>query len=441
MHTVMILASFLTTVHTITRRRFPMSNARKLLVLFVLSAAIRDPMSVLAAPPYSGASTVDYRLLIDGQVLPNGGFRVVYVDPQGPGMHVMSNRGLLALEPGDMITTINGRPIFHPHDLHRELAQSGGREVSLTVVDYRSGELLGCRVFPARISRDAFGPVWPGSSSLRPIQPADPAGPTPVTAIKALVIAQTTDPGIATSTTISMQRVYEALRKIPYVSPQDIQVLSGSDVQADRILDTISAMSVGPTDVVFCYYTGHGAYYPRGANNDPSGGHFFQLPTGDLPRKTLMGALLAKSARLTVLVSDSCNVSSASGPITRRRSLPVWNPSYRELETLLRGYAGVVDMNGSSQDQSGWGSDDLGGWFTDAFLSAAKEQFTSPNAPTWPEFVTRVSDRTSMTFGAKKSEILSRPAYDWASSRSRDAIWRQPDQRPQVFVLNVYPTP
>jgi hypothetical protein len=418
-----------------------MSNARTLLVVVVASTAVWQSEFAWASPPYPGAPNVDYRLLVEGQFLSTGGLRVSYVNPQGPGVRLMSDRGPLALEPNDTILAINGWPIRQPNDLYRELARSGGSEVHLTVADGRSGEVIGCRVFPARLDRGVGAPTWPDSRSFMPIVPpgATVPQPAPAATIRVLLIAQTADPCIGASTAVSLRRMREALLNVPSIRSQDVQVLWGADVQADRILSAVQTMPVGPTDVVFCYYTGHGAYDPRGNGSDPSGGHFLQLPTGDLARATLMQALLAKNARLTVLITDSCNVGSEFRPRLPRRTVQALEPSYSVLDALFRGYVGVVDLNGSARDQFGWGSPDIGGWFTDAFLSSAQEPIAATSMPTWPEFIARAADQTSRTFSARKVQILSVPAYDSGALQMRNALGQQVDQRPQAFGLNVYP--
>jgi S1-C subfamily serine protease len=122
------------------------------------------PLTVSAAPPQPYDLTVNYRLLLGGHCSPNGGFHVTWVDPAGPGTRVWSTYGWVALEPGDVISTINGRPIMHPGVLYRELAGSSGRAVRLTVVDCRTGTTLFGSVVPVAIYTDA-------ARTMRPITP------------------------------------------------------------------------------------------------------------------------------------------------------------------------------------------------------------------------------------------------------------------------------
>jgi len=83
--------------------------------------------------------------------------------------------------------------------------------------------------------------------------------------------------------------------------------ISGNQFNKNTILNVIKQIDVGADDTLFCFLNGHGAYDP--SLNDYSGGHYFQMPGNkSFARKELRDALQSKSARLTCLISESCNV-------------------------------------------------------------------------------------------------------------------------------------
>ena len=208
-------------------------------------------------------------------------------------------------------------------------------------------------------------------------------GPSPSTSIpgtttlgvKALVIAHTTDPAISLSTLAYAENVCHLLLAIPGVEPQHVRMLAGPQVTAGNILAQVAALPVAAADTLFCYYVGHGAYDPRFAGTDPSQGHYLDLPTDDLLRSQLREQMLAKHARLTVLVTDSCNLQLPAQPTGPRAVTPTSalldKPT---LSVLFDNYAGIVDVNGSSRGQAGW-SNPFGGIFT---TSVCHERATDP---------------------------------------------------------------
>lgn len=111
------------------------------------------------------------------------------------------------------------------------------------------------------------------------------------------------------------------------------------------ILNRLKDVHPESGDTILFYFTGHGA-----ADDD---GHYLSLARGKLHRRTLLETLRAKNARLTVLLTDCCNLRSdglsfgAPFVETRppRQVLPV-------LQSLLFNPMGTVDINSCSPGES-----------------------------------------------------------------------------------------
>ncbi len=69
----------------------------------------------------------------------------------------------------------------------------------------------------------------------------------------------------------------------------------------ENITAAIEQTAVRSNDAMVFFWSGHGGYDVEKKE------HFFKMPQGGLLyRPTLLGALQKKSARLTVLLTDSC---------------------------------------------------------------------------------------------------------------------------------------
>src|SRR5262249_4036282 len=144
-----------------------------------------------------------------------------------------------------------------------------------------------------------------------------------------------------------------------------VRVVKGDQMNSKAILGAIDELKPAPTEAVVYYHLGHGAYNPAAASGDPSGGHFFQLRGGDLYRKQVWDALKAKGAQLTVMITDTCNVPAVPNPSFRYLPPLTRTGDSRVLANLLLDHTGDINVSGSSKDQFGWYSNDIGGWWSD----------------------------------------------------------------------------
>ena len=98
-------------------------------------------------------------------------------------------------------------------------------------------------------------------------------------------------------------------------------------ITPDTILQTISRLELTENDTLVFYYSGRAAHN-RDSNADSGagvGGHYFQLRDEQgglvrLYRRTLLAALKEKNARLTVLLTDCCNVADEAIDVATKAS-------------------------------------------------------------------------------------------------------------------------
>jgi hypothetical protein len=367
---------------------------------------------------------LEYQLRILAVFHANGPMVVHTVFPGGPATRLVTAGSPATpgeLERGDVITHVDGLPIRSQSDYYRAMYLSGARngQVTIRVRDVRTGRYI----------------VWKATAEKVGGDHRPQHDPVRATRVKALVIGMTNDRGLGAGISKNIQGLTSILRGLPNFDPRtDLTLLTG-DVRAKDILRAVSEMRVGPTETLFCYFAGHGAHDSSLAAGDPSGGHFFHLPGGDLMRKALLGQLKSRGAQLTVLLSDTCNVSGKPTlpNIGDLEPLPVRSRVFRE---LLCNYAGVVDVSGSSRGQFGWYTPD-GGWFTLGLLETL-HGWGEERDVSWQGFLAETSKNASATFHRKKEMILAQPEpKDEEDRQTRKLLADQPDQRPQTFQLEV----
>jgi hypothetical protein len=301
-------------------------------VAFAASLSAAPPVPLDESLPVPGGGPMqthlEYRMLIRGDFLATGGFSLAYVDPHGPGAWMFtSNNQRAILEAGDIVVAVNNLRLKTPADYYTELNKAGVQKgvVRLTVRDVRTGKEFTYTAHPALVQ--IIGPA--------PVKP--PGGRA--TAVKILLIGLTDDPSIGPAITVSIERMKSLFTQIPGYDKNHLRVLIGKEVTAPNILKAVDDTRVGPTETLFVYYLGHGAYDPNKAANDPSFGHHFQIPGGDLMRKVLLDRMKAKKAQFTALISDTCNVRSIANPAPLHYYKTIPSGPNWLLGNLLRDYA------------------------------------------------------------------------------------------------------
>lgn len=397
------------------------------------TASAQPQMKKVAPRP---AAEPEYRLMITVDYVP-GGMLVRTVDPNGPGAQMSRSvngqafRGIL--EPGDMIVSVDGVAIRTQDDYVAAMRASNAGRVRLGVKDRNTGQVTNWYVQAV--------PVGP-QVNPNPNPNPNPNGPViagRATAVTVLIVADTDDLSIGQFIQKSRTRLETELADIDLPAGRvRVKTLSGNRVSAQGIMAEVNALRVGPTETVVYYHLGHGAFDASRAGWDPtSGGHFFQLPRGDLMRKTVWDTLKAKGAQLTVMVTDTCNIPAPARPMAPAPSI-VNEQQYMMKRSavgdLLLCHAGEVNVSGSSTNQYGWYSPDLGGWFSDAFCSGLSANYTGNGPVTWDAFLGVVGRKTSETYRSNRTSILKMPGLD---QETRNLMLNQIDQTPQAFVRSV----
>lgn len=401
---------------------------KHLFLLLVLSACElgwAQPMQSMPSQLRPSIS-IGYQLGVFGQFTPNG-FQIQSVGPGSPATRLRDFYGQVhPLSPGDVILAINDQAVRSPAAYYGLLNANANRIAKLDVRDAGTG------VHYVTTGVPGLGPLRIGPQRPNAPGPRIVDGP----ANRVLLVGLTEDPTIGPMVAVSMKRLADEFARVPNTH---VSFVAGREIDPLRVISAIDRMNVGRNDAFLCFYVGHGAYDPALATTDLASGHHFQLAGGTLLRSSVFQRMSAKNARLTVLISDSCNVVAPVDytnriPVERRQEERVTvNPSV--IPALLANYRGVIDINGAARDQYCWFSLPHGGWFTDAFLTTSRSN--GARIDNWNSFAQHLNANTQRTFAKNKSQVLRVPAWDASSQNAKNLLSKQTNQSPTTFLMRV----
>ena len=167
-------------------------------------------------------------------------------------------------------------------------------------------------------------------------------------------------------------------------------------ITPDNILDTVNRVKLADGDTLVFYYSGHGAF---DANN---GGQYFLFKDKngkeeELRRRTLLAALKDKNARLTVLLTDCCNIDQQSSGNSKETEETDMEPLAAKLpnkispvfDALFVKPTGVADIISSKHGEASFvdtTGKKRGSCFTWPFV-ALLEKHRDNGSMTWSAFV------------------------------------------------------
>jgi hypothetical protein len=188
--------------------------------------------------------------------------------------------------------------------------------------------------------------------------------------LHAIIIADTNNETVGKSVQIDMKNINRLLESIVGNTKLrlETQSISGNQLNRENVTQAVNKLRVKPDDMVFFYYSGHGANTEKGSEW-PSMLINNKLTSLD----AIISQLSMKKPRFLMVLSDSCNnfisnISGSKSP-TRNRPKPA---NYRQLFLNYRGY---IIASSSIPGQRSWGNNHTGGLFTYAFISSLNKNY------------------------------------------------------------------
>jgi hypothetical protein len=126
-----------------------------------------------------------------------------------------------------------------------------------------------------------------------------------------------------------------------------------------------------------------------------------------------------KKARLTVLISDTCNVFAFArrSPAEARNVPKVRRREDRRLEKLLLARNGSYDISATSKGEYSWFTE-TGGWFTNVLC------VDLPEHDDWQAFFTALRTDTEARFQLKRKEVQEHPCVTYETTWTTYDVYR-----------------
>lgn len=216
--------------------------------------------------------------------------------------------------------------------------------------------------------------------------------------VHALLIIMDADLSIGKHVKVDKERVQQLLNAVQneLVEVKTTYLLSSKKMATrDNVLQWVRNVNVATDDIVFIYYSGHGAMNPQGQT-------YLATERKRLFRSDLVHTIeQVKSHRLTLLITDCC---SSLAPIKDGPTLQSSRSMTRLTERILRNlffeHKGFLHVTGATEGEYGWSNPLNGGWFTRHFIEALdsnpdenRDSFLS-----WEEVFETARKNTQKTF-------------------------------------------
>ena len=217
--------------------------------------------------------------------------------------------------------------------------------------------------------------------------------------LHALLVIMDDDPTIGNTVVIDQKRIENLLIHIKnkrVCSVKTVVLLRSEGVATtDQMKKWLQNIRPGSNDIVFVYYSGHGAMAENGET-------FIVTQGGVFYRKDLVKAMgRVRNCRLKILITDACN-SSVREPTAEPPGLSTTLGS--ALKDLFLEHKGFLHLTAATEGEYAWGDSRRGGWFTSPLVATILES-PDPNRDgfvSWEEVFEEAKKRTMALFAASE---------------------------------------
>lgn len=233
-----------------------------------------------------------------------------------------------------------------------------------------------------------------------------------------IIFAATDDKRIGSSVKVDNDRANDEIDAIAgYIGYEVVDyVYNGSKCTKQNLLTVLNGLNCSPQDIVFFYYSGHGAHanagledkFPQMCMNNPAVQSLF------VPVRQVEEIIRSKNPRLRVIITDCCNDIDESGTVSvksfldgKRGATVVKGDvadNYRRLFVNARGKVMATSSqlgqtSGCAVDREG---NDLGGYYSLFFWSVLVKYCEEGTSPTWKDIIATIKSAVSEVTNRKQ---------------------------------------
>ncbi|NGX43703.1 MAG: hypothetical protein K940chlam7_02003 [Chlamydiae bacterium] len=206
--------------------------------------------------------------------------------------------------------------------------------------------------------------------------------------LHSIIVADTSDEGIGSSTAIDYERMHREVQKIAHYTGLKLKevTLKGNEARPKKLLERIRKLKVHSDDVVIFYFSGHGFRTP-GKEGSPWPNLYFSREQNAVDFDLIREKLEEHNPRFILLIADACNslIPDEWAPVIVQK----WFFKAIDDEILKENYrhlflyeTGVVMVTSSEAGEPSWATMS-GGLYTMAFIQSLNQCVKSSETPSW----------------------------------------------------------
>lgn len=207
-----------------------------------------------------------------------------------------------------------------------------------------------------------------------------------------IILADTEDPKIGRFCEKDVQLMHLFMGGVAQTIGYDYSdyILAGGDCTSGNAMEAIRSLQVGPQDIVFFYYTGHGARSMQDTSPFPQ----MKLKDTMYPLYRIADQIEGRSPRLSIAITDACNSFIAGLP---SKGISGGNTYLSKgssdfYKSLFGQTKGKMRITSSKIGQDSKATED-GGLFTIAFLSTLIEKEQDGSAISWENILSATKSK------------------------------------------------
>ena len=235
--------------------------------------------------------------------------------------------------------------------------------------------------------------------------------------LHALFVIDTNDANIGQMVARDLGIMGDEVQKIAQATGLKLndRVYKGRDFTTKNVIDAVRSIAPGQDDVVLFYYSGHG-FRTKKKNTRWPYLYFHNNPPNPVDFGWVVDEMGRKGARLTVVLTDSCNnVVNVQIRETQKalpRNMSKAAQGYRELFLNTRGFiAAASSIPGETSTATSSGS-----LFTLSFLKALRGEAVQPR-PTWKSLMQKGAGSRLNHQGSNGQVMSQMPFYTIETQR------------------------